>query len=146
MKNTHKLKPGNFYLFESLSASNSIFFDTEQEISIFKRLLKNNLKKFVDIHKIFVDVNGYQILVRVKQRRTLKKNYIKDCEGKNKQIKAILLKEPWRIISEKMRIFKSIFVRTINKLRGREGVLVKHSYKKYYFDSREEYDSYLKKY
>lgn len=42
-----------------------------------------------------------------------------------------------------MRIFKSTFVKAINKLRGREGVLVKNSFKKQYFETEQEYEDYI---
>jgi hypothetical protein len=42
-----------------------------------------------------------------------------------------------------MRVFKSVYVKAVNRIRGREGVLVKHNYRKYYFDSVAEYEAYI---
>jgi hypothetical protein len=143
MKNTHELKTGGFYVFESLCSANSIFFKSEIEINLFKKLIKQHLTRFLDITKLYIDTNGYQIVVRIKQRRTVLKNYKEDCKEKQKTPKLELLNTPWKIISEKMRIFKSTFVKAINRLRGREGVLVKNSFKKVYFETLEEYEKYI---
>ena len=143
MKNTHELKTGGFYVFESLASANSVFFKSEKEIKIFKKLFKLYVSRYMDINKLYVDASGYQAVVRIKQRKTLLKNYRTECNEKKRDPKKEIVKNPWRIISEKMRIFKSIFVKAINKLRGREGVLVKHSFKKYYFESIEEYNLYV---
>lgn len=143
MKHTYHLKPNGFYLFESLSAANSIFFEKEEEIQLFKSLLNRYLKNYLTIHKIYIDITGYQLIVKIKQKRTLLKNYKEDCLKKGKAPKMEFILEPWRIISEKMRVFKSIYVKAVNKLRGREGVMVKHCYKKYYFETEHEYESYV---
>ncbi len=143
MKNTHELKAGGFYLFESLSSANSIYFRNNEEIGIFKTLIFRYLKNYVEVHKLFVDSTGYQLVVRIKQDRTIKKNYQEECSKKGKFPRLDLINEPWKIISEKMRIFKSTFVKAVNKLRGREGVLVKHKYKKYYFENELEYNQYI---
>jgi hypothetical protein len=55
------------------------------------------------------------------------------------------LENPWKVISEKMRIMKSVYVKLVNKKRGREGVLVKENYGKYYFETEAEYDDYIAK-
>lgn len=143
MKNTHKLRTGGIYLFESLSTAQSIFFKNRKEIELFKKLIKRYLDNYVHIEKIYIDSMGYQIVVKLKQRRTILENYKNVCLKNNKSPKERELKEPWRIISESMRVFKSIYSKTVNKLRGRSGALVKHSYKKYYFDSGEEYKNYV---
>ncbi len=144
MKNTNEIETGNYYLFESLSSAHSIYFKSEEEISIFKKLLLRYLSSYVDVHRIFIDRNGYQVLVRVKQRRTIRRNYIKYCEKAKKVINLEFISNPWKLISESMRIFKSIYVRSINRIRGREGVLVKHRYKRYLFESVKEYEGYIK--
>ncbi len=145
MKRTHEIKPGNYYLFESLSSANSSFFESEEEIDIFKRLMNRYMSKYLEIHRMFIDRTGYQVLVRVRQRRTLRMNYKIRCEERDKEVKKSLLETPWKIVSEMMRIFKSLYVRAINRIRGREGVLVKQNYKKYYFENEEEYREYLER-
>lgn len=143
MKDTHTLETGGLYLFESLSSANSIFFKTKNEIKVFKKLIFRYLGRYLEIRKLYIDVNGYQLVVRIRQRRTIIKNYKKECEEKGRMLKEEFKKHPWKIISEKMRIFKSTFVKAINWLRGREGVLVKNSYKKQYFETEKEYEDYV---
>ncbi len=143
MKDTHEIKAGNYYLFESLSCANASYFDSDEEIKIFNSLMDKYLSQYLEIHRTFIDKTGYQILVRVRQDRTIKKNYVRRCRLKNTEVKIEFLNKPWKIISEMMRLFKSLYVRAINRIRGREGVLVKHNYKKYYFENKAEYEEYV---
>jgi hypothetical protein len=145
MKKTHELKSGNYYLFESLSSAHSLYFESEEEIKLFKYLLVRYLNKYLEVHRIFIDKTGYQILVKIKDTRTIRSNYIKRCKKQNKRIRVDFIQRPWKIISEMMRVFKSVYVKAINRIRGREGVLVKHNFKKYYFESAAEYEGYIKK-
>lgn len=92
MKNTHDLITGGLYMFESLSSANSIFFKTKKEIEIFKTLMFQYLDKYLEIRKLYVDANGYQVIVRIRQRRTILKNYKKECEIKAKLPKEELKK------------------------------------------------------
>ncbi len=145
MKHIQVLNPNGFYLFESLSAANTIFFESKDEIKLFKSLLYRYLKSYIKIHKIYIDASGYQLIIKIKQRRTLLKHYERECIKKGKSFKKEFIEEPWRIISERMRIFKSIYVKAVNKMRGREGVMVKHSYRRYLFETELEYESYVSK-
>jgi len=135
MKQTHQLLAGGYYMFESLSSTKSMYFNSKEEIRLFKVFLSRYLGRYVKIHRVYIDVNGYNILLRLNQRRTLKNTYRHDCLKKNIKPKTQFLEEPWRIISERIRIFHATFAKAVNKIRGREGVLVKSSYKKYYFEN-----------
>ena len=143
MKETNSLIPGGIFLLKSHSCGNTCFFESQEEIKLFKRLLKINLKKYLRIHHVVLGIEGYQMLVKVKDSRTLISNYQKELSRSGKTIKPIYLEEPWRIISEKIRIMHSVYAKTINKLRERTGVLVKSKYRRYYFESVNEAIKYI---
>ncbi len=142
MQETKEIVPGGYYMFESLSSSRSCYFESSEEIRIFKVLLNRYLSDYLHIQKLYVSSEGYQILLRVKSKPVVIKNYQSEIERKGKEIKLIFIKEPWRIISERIRIFHSRYVKCVNKIRGRKGVLVQKRFTRYYFDSISEYMAY----
>lgn len=143
MKNTLELQPGAYYLFESLSSGSSCYFETDQEIEYFKNLFDRYLGKYILSHKMYFSTEGYHILVRIRDRKTIRDHYKKTCLRRGKAIQNIFIKELWRVVSEQMRIFMSVFVKAVNRLRDRQGVLVQSRYKRYYFESREEFERYI---
>lgn len=135
MKKTHNLEPGCFYIFKSLSAGNTCYFETENELIQFNKLFKFHLHRYIRIVKANINQEGYVFLIKIRDNRTLISNYKKERVKKGKKIDDLFIQEPWRIISEKIRIVHSLFVRFANKLRDRSGVLVKKSYEKFYFEN-----------
>jgi hypothetical protein len=142
MKETFTFLPNGYYLFESLADSRNCYFESKKEIEIFKKKLKRYLHGYVKIHKLYISKEGYQILLKIRSKPVLLKKYLNSCMKKVKDIRTQFLKEPWRIVSEQFRIFHSVYVKSVNKSRGREGVLVKHRFKKYYFEGVEEFQYY----
>ena len=144
MKSTHKLKANSYYVFESMSSGRSTYFESEGEIEMFKSLFSRYLSKYVEVHRIYLSTQGYNILLRVRDGNTIRSNYIKGCEKQGKRIKTELVDEIWRIVSERMRIFHSVFVKAVNSKRGRKGVLVQRRYRRYYFENVEEGLNYIR--
>jgi hypothetical protein len=145
MIETYKFEAGGYYLFESLAGSRSCYFESDEELDHFRMLFRRYMLKYVDLHKMHVSSEGYQLLLRVKSKAILKRQYKNECEKKEKKAIQKYLDEPWRIVSEKMRVFHSVYVKAINKMRDREGVLVQKSYKRYYFSEVEQFESYIEK-
>ena len=143
MTQTNELSPGGYYIFESLSSSKSAYFNSDEEIRIFRVLLSRYLGKYIHIHRIYIDVGGYQLLLKLKGKQSIISQYSKECAQRDKLERTDFIAEPWRIISEKIRIFHSTYAKTVNKLRGREGVLVKNKYAKYYFEDLDEATKYV---
>ena len=143
MKAIRNFEPGCTYLFRSLSSGNTSYFESEIELNQFNKLFVHYLRKYIKIIKTTVDQEGYIFLVKVKGKRTLISNYVKERLKSGKEIKESHLNEPWRIISEKIRLVHSLFVRFVNKLRKRSGVLVKKSHEKFYFENEEEALEYI---
>jgi len=99
----------------------------------------------MQLHRITLKIDGYSILIRIKDRRTIISHYKKEREKKKKGLNPNFIAEPWRIISEKIRVIHSVFAKAINKLRGRSGVLVKSRYERLYFENLKEAINYLDK-
>ncbi len=143
MKETYEIRPNSYYLFESLSSGRSCFFESEKELQIFKKLFNRYIGPYVKVHKFFTSSEGYQILLKVRGKEVLERIYTYSCERKGRIPKQLFIEEKWRIISEQMRIFHSVYVKCVNKIRDRKGVLVQHRYKRYYFDTITEYENYI---
>ncbi len=137
-----KIEAGGFYLFESKSCGRNCYFETENEIEIFKVLFRRYVEKWVYVHKLYLSSEGYQILLRAKGRKAIRDRFRNQNSGISRSREQLLLKEPWRILSEQIRKFHSLYVRAVNKMRGRKGVLVQSRYNRYCFESQEEYIQY----
>lgn len=142
MKKTSNYVPGGYYLFESLASGKTCYFETEEEILIFRRFLKRYLSKYIKIHKIFTSAEGYNLLLRIRGKGVLIKRYLERCNKLKKKVRPLYIEEPWRIVSEQMRIFHSVYVKAVNKIRDRKGVLVQKRFSKSYFENKEEYEEY----
>lgn len=143
MKETKIFHPRGFYLFESLASGNTSYFESEEEIRVFRIFLVRYLKKYVDIKRTFLSSEGYQVLIRIRGEAILRKLYKLRCNKKGIQPNKDFLKEVWRIVSDQVRIFHSVYAKWINRNRDRQGVLVQCRYKKYYFESKNSIDSYI---
>lgn len=144
MIKTPTLEVGGYYLFESKSGARNCYFESEEEIRLFENLWIRYLGKYIETHKIHISIEAYHILLRIRTKKVIVGHYIKRCEKREREINVQFLKEPWRIISEQIRIFHSVYVKAVNKIRDREGVLVQSRYSKYYFEDIEEFEGYLK--
>jgi hypothetical protein len=142
MKKIHELECGGYYLLSSLATARSCYFENEDEILKFRLLFKRYLTYYINIHKVYMSSEGYEILIRVKSLEVVKRTYIEYCKKLNKEVKVEFIKEPWRIISEQMRIFGSVYAKWVNSERDRSGGLVKERYRRYYFESYEEFEMY----
>ena len=144
MQKTIQLESGGLYMIESLSSGNSGYFENSEEIKIFKNLFKRYLGKYVEIYKQYISCEGYQIMLRVRSSSVIRRIY-KISNNKRGRVGRIeFVMEPWRIVSEQIRILHSVYVKVVNKIRGRKGVLVQQRYSRYYFVDEEELMAYMK--
>ena len=139
------MHPKGYYLLESLSSSKSCYFESEEEARIFRVLVKRYMSKFIEIHKLYISSEGYHLIVRIRSREVLIKHYVESRVKKKKEIQALYIKEPWRIVSEQVRVLHSVYARMVNGIRNRKGVLVQKRYTRYFFESEEEYLGYIEK-
>ena len=143
MKKLIELECGGYYLFESLASGRSCYFESDIEGGLFRRLFRRYMEDYAHIHKMYLSSEGYQILLRLKGRESLERRYKKACKKKGVEVKKLNIEEPWRIISERMRVFGSVYVKAVNRIRGRKGVLVQERYGRYEFSEVEEFESYI---
>ncbi len=144
MKRISTYEPGGYYVFESTSCGRNCYFENSKEIALFERLLKRYLSNYVLVHKLYTSSQGYHLVIKVRTEKTLLNHYINKIQSTGKAIVSKFKKEPWRIVSEQVRIFHSVYAKLVNKLRGRQGGLVQSRFKKYHFSSKEEFEKYVK--
>lgn len=145
MRKIKEIKSNGYYLFESLSSSRSSYFESNNEVDFFKKLFERYLKKYIRIHRMYLSSEGYQVLVTLRQKSTIRGRYIENCKKRNKVIRQSFVEEVWRIVSEQIRIFHSVYVKSVNKSRGRKGVLVQKRYERFIFSSVAEFEAYVAK-
>ncbi len=143
MKKIISLEPGGYYLFESLASGRSCYFKSDAEVKLFEVLFRRYVGTYIHIHKMYLSSEGYQILLKLKSKESILSRYRKSCERRDKAVKDKYIEEPWRIVSEQVRIFHSNYVKGVNVIRGRNGVLVQERYVRYVFDGEEELVRYI---
>lgn len=143
MIKTEKFSCNSYYMFESLSSGRSSYFESGEEVKLFKKLFELHLSKHVELHRMYLFTEGYQLLVRTRHRSTILNNFRKKKAKQGKTVNIEYILEPWRVISEQMRIFMSSYVRQVNSMRGREGVLVKSRYNRYFFTDANDLNAYV---
>ncbi len=140
--NVFELQCGGYYKIESLASSRNCYFEKEEEIEKCISLFKRYLSSYIDVHKMYFSSSGYQVLLRVKGKKSIISTYLASCEKRGKKLCQRFIDEPWRILSEQFRIFHSVYAKWVNKLRDRSGGLVKSRFGRYYFESVSEFSTY----
>jgi hypothetical protein len=143
MIETKTFQAKGYYLFASLASGRTCYFESKEEIRVFRIFLRRYLKDYIQIHKLYLSSEGYQVLVKVRGEEVLRKRYKERCEKKGLVPKNDFLVEVWRIVSDQVRVFHSVFAKWVNRKRDRRGVLVQSKYKKYYFTSKDSFEKYI---
>lgn len=143
MKSITKLEAGGFYIIQSKASANSNYFEKDGLASLFFKYFNYYLKDYMDLYEYSLNQDGWIMAIRIKSRKTIKKQYQEIIHNRKKKDSDNDKKEIWRIISERMRIFISTYVRLSNKLLGREGSLVKRKYERYRFENHQEAIKYI---
>lgn len=139
------MQAGEFYLIESTASANSVYFETDSLARLFFRYYDYYLKDYIHVEEYVLNADGWAMLIKVKSAKTIRKHYnVVDLNGA-RSVESIKGKtnEIWRILSERVRLFISTYVRVSNRLLGREGSLVRRKYGRYQFDSLEEAKNYV---
>ena len=145
MIQTYDLQAGGYYMVESLSSGRSCYFESDKEVRQFKVLFQRYLGHYCKVHKMYLSSEGYRIMLQVREKGVLCKRYREHCRRNGNEVRKIFLEEEWRIVSERVRIFHSVYVKMVNRERGRQGVLVQSRYNRYYFESMTEYENYIER-
>ena len=134
MKKIKETQGSGFYIFESRATGNSNYIESILEAKRLLTYLNYFLKDFLFIHDYVISRHGFQIAVEL--------NSSEKILSKAKQTKNSINKfkhdEIWKIISEKIRLSISTYVRFANRNRKRKGTLVQEKYSRYYFESKNE--------
>lgn len=148
MKSIQKMEAGKYYLIESKASANSVYFETDAVAKLFFRYCDYYLKDYLHVEEYALNKDGWTMLIKVRSIQTIRK-YYNTVESKRKskvnKTKSTEAKEIWWILSERMRLFISTYVRMSNKIRGREGSLVRRKYGRYQFDNLKEAKNYVAK-
>lgn len=132
MKKVKKTRPGCLYLFKSLACSNTVYYEQLDDAKQFLVLANQYLKDYLFIHEYMLCKEGWVFVCRLKSEKNIQKAYAKKRKRRGKAPKS---QAAWLIISEQMRLFIAKYVTQYNHSTGREGVLVKRSYERYYFET-----------
>lgn len=115
---------------------------------LFFRYCDYYLKDYIDVQEYALNQDGWAMLIKIKSSKTIRKYYEKVTSRRKskKDLEVSFTTMPiWKILSERVRLFISTYVRMSNKILGREGSLVRRKYKRYRFDSLTQAQSYVSK-
>ena len=133
MENLNRIQANGFYVFSGRANANSCFIEKISHAKKFLVYANHFLKGYLVIYDYIITRDGWTMVVKIKLDQKIKNNNSKSKD------------EVWRVISERMRLFLSTFVRVTNKQKGRTGCLVHSSYQRSFFLSLKEATSFLEK-
>lgn len=131
MKKLKEVQATGFYVFKGRSNANSCFIEKLCHARKFLLYANYFLKNYLVIYDYLISKDGWSMVVKVNNQKQIHK-----ATGNNEEV-------IWRIISERVRLFLSTFVRVTNKEKGRTGCLVHSGYERYFFDNKEEALKYI---
>ncbi len=123
-----------YFLFQGKASANSSFIEDLREAKEFIILANYYFKGYLKIHEYLLCQDGWNFIVK-----------IHSLEALSKKVGMLDLREDqvWRIISERMRIFLSRFVKYTNRKQGRTGSKVHSSYERFIFETLSEAQTYI---
>ncbi len=131
MQEIKSFQATGFYIFQSAASANSNYIENIDEAKTLLKYLHYYLKGYLQIIDYAITKDGFQMAVHIHQEHQIRQSHLKDCSSKRNR-------PVWKIISNRMRLCLSTYVRVVNYQRGRKGVLVRERYKKFYFETKEE--------
>ncbi len=133
-----KIVPKGIFVFQGKASANSSFIEDLREAKKFIILANHYLKGYLKIHEYLLTQDGWIMIVRIKSKKAiLRTHHLSGVDIDRNEI--------WRIISERMRILLSTFVKFTNKKQGRTGSKVHSSYERYLFEDLEEALDYIQR-
>lgn len=131
MKKIKQIKAGGLYLFSGEVAANSNFIESQREAKQFLIYANWFLKDYLTVYDFVISRSGWHMLVKLKAADAIFEAYYDQNSEKLEQM-------VWKLVSQKVRLFLSCYVRVVNKLRGRTGTLVHSTYERFYFEDFQE--------
>lgn len=134
-----KTVANGYYLFQGKASANSSFIEDLKEGKQF--IIKANFyfKGYLKIHDYLLTQDGWSFIVKINSLESIRKRISFNSEEDFKEDSI------WRIISERMRIFLSTFVKYTNNKQSRTGSKVHSSYERFMFETLKEALAYTKK-
>ena len=126
MKKTTKTQANGFYLFSGRANANSCFIEKILHAKQFLLYANYFFKGSLSIYDYIITKDGWTILVKIKSVDSFTDSNFNRPE------------DIWKVISERVRLFLSTFVRVTNKEKGRTGCLVHSGYERYFFETLQE--------
>lgn len=148
MKEIQKMEAGKYYLIESTASANSVYFETDALARLFFRYCDYYLKDFLQVKEYVLNKDGWAMIIKVRSAQRIRKYYESietECKSNDKDLVSREQKGIWWILSERVRLFISTYVRMSNKILGRKGSLVRRKYRRYEFDSLGKAQAYISK-
>jgi len=126
MKVIKEIKPNGIYVFSGRSNANSCFIEKLIHAKSFLVYANYFLKGYLKIYDYLITMDGWVMVVKINSKQSiLQLNYDGQIEVR-------------KLISERMRLFLSTFVRVTNNEKSRTGALVHSSYNRFCFESKTE--------
>lgn len=148
MKAIQQMQAGKIYLIESTASANSVYFETDDLSKLFFRYCDYYLKDYLHVEEYVLNKNGWAMLIKVKSGQTIRKYYEAVEAARKSKVEHSKHKKPkaiWRILSERVRLFISTYVKLSNHRLEREGTLVRRNYGRYEFEDLDAAKQYVSK-
>lgn len=128
-----------YYLFQGRASANSSFIEDLNEAKKFVILANFYFEGYLKIHDYLLTQDGWSFIVRINSVKSISKVVSLESEGELDE------SQIWRLVSERMRIFLSTFVKFTNKKQRRTGSKVHSSYERFMFETLPEAKAYVEK-
>lgn len=145
MKKTKKMFAECYYLLKGGSTARDLFFEDNQDIIDFRDQLESMLGCYIKVQKFHFYRDQWALAVKLNSKEEIIRQYKKDRDRSKKANRSNDYTEVWRIISERMRLFLSNYVRKTNFRKGRKGSKVDMTYERYCFTDVQELEAEITK-
>ncbi|MDA9774562.1 hypothetical protein N9B82_06355 [Saprospiraceae bacterium] len=139
MKKTKNIVFQGFYIFSGRACANCCFVENLDNAKKFISYMNFYFKGYLKVYDYNLSKDGWQLAVKLGERSFVLKQ-LQEQDSVDHIPEDDLC---WKIVSERVRLFLSTFVRVTNRDRGRTGTLVHGVYDRFYFSSLREAKLYL---
>lgn len=139
MKEIKNIGFEGFYIFRGKACANSCFIENVGHAKQFVTYMNFYLKGYLKVYDYCLSKDGWELAVKLADKESiLAKTDASHIDKINSDDELC-----WRIVSERVRLFLSTYVRVTNRSRGRTGTLVHNSYGRLHFTKLKNAIQYL---
>lgn len=125
------------YLINSESSARNLYFTTKRDIKFAHQMINRHLSGIMEVVSYLFTPEGWILIVKTKSEEEIL-SYLRTKKHLSKKLSSMLeVLDISGIISEHMRKTISSIARQINRYNNRQGVLVKHCFSRYIFETLE---------